>query len=305
MKTIGIVGGSGFVGKYLSALLEGRGYRVIIFTRNGARKPESENITYAAWDAVAGTADITALEQLDAVVYLAGAGVAEKRWTTERKKEIVDSRVSGTEFLLGKLKAHGAKCKTFIAASAIGYYGPDVEGKSPFTETDAAHNDFLGATCKQWEDASLKAAETIRTVIFRIGIVLGKESGAFPELAKPMEFGIMPILASGKQMVSWISVQDLARMMVFAIEDSNLRGIYNAVAPKPVSHKTLMETIARYSGGHKLSIPVPSFVLRIMLGEMSVEILKSCTVSGEKISATGFTYALPDLDATIKKILAK
>ncbi len=304
MSTIGIIGGTGFVGSHLSQLLVNEGHSVIIFSR----KPKTSNtngITYAQLDYVKKLCDTNALKQLHAVVNLAGAGVADKRWTKERKEEIVSSRIDNTNYLLGQVKAHAPNCKTFVAASATGYYGPDRAENQPFHEDVQPYNDFLAETCQQWEAASLKGASFMRTTVLRFGIVLGKESGAFPQFIQPMQFGIMPILGSGKQMVSWIEVDDLARMIAFALNNPAIQGIYNAVAPQPVTNKHLMQAIAAVMGGIKIPIPAPAFALKIALGDMSIEVLKSCNVSCQKIANAGFTFQYPDISAAAKAILGK
>jgi uncharacterized protein (TIGR01777 family) len=217
----------------------------------------------------------------------------------------VDSRAAGTDFVIAKLIAHAPACKTFISASATGFYGPDQPGKIPFTETAPFYNDFLGDTCRQWEAASQKAAAFARTVIFRIGIVLGKEGGAFPQFARPLSFGIMPILGGGSQVVSWIEVDDLARLILYAVENEQISGTYNAVAPTPVTQKQLMQAIAHVKGGLAIPAPAPAFVLKIMLGEMSVEVLKSCTVSSQKTLVTGFKFKYPEIDGAVRGLLGK
>jgi uncharacterized protein (TIGR01777 family) len=302
MQTIGITGGTGFVGSHVCKLLTDQGHRVVIFTR-GSKKATSPLVSYAHWDPAARACDTEALSRLDAIVHLAGANLAGGRWTEKRKKEIVDSRVAATEFLVAQLKAHAPHCKAMVTASATGFYGPDRPGATPFTEDAAAYPDFLGKLCKDWEDAAKPATEFLRLVTVRFGIVLGRESGAFPEFVKPMSFGIMPILGSGRQMVSWIHVDDLAQLIVKALQDGNMPGIYNGVAPDPVPHKTLMKTIARARGGIKIPAPVPAFVLKLMLGEMSIEVLKSATVSAQKVLATGFTYRFPTIDAAVKDLV--
>ncbi len=305
MKTIGIIGGSGFTGKYITELLVKNGYSVIIFTRSTKGIPNTTQVMYAQWDWVTGTGDVEALKRLDVAIHLAGAGIAEKRWTTQRKKEILDSRVNSTNFLLEQLKLHAPDCKTFIAASATGFYGPDNPGNSAFTEDASPATDFLGNTCRDWENASKRGATFMRTAVLRFGIVLGKEGGAFPELAGPMKFGIMPILGNGKQVVSWISVEDIAGIVLFAIEHEGVSGIYNTVAPNPATHKQLMQTISRLRKGFAIPAPVPAFVLKIMLGELSIELLKSCNVSAKKIQDAGYKFAHPEISGAIGSILAK
>ncbi len=304
MKTIGITGGTGFVGHHLSKLLISKGYHVVIFTRGSRLQQPGEQISYAHWDAKKGVCDIKALNSLDGILHLAGAGVADKRLTEARKKEIVDSRVDGTNFLVEQLRNHSPNCKTIIAASATGYYGPDTPGKIPFTETAPCYTDFLGSTCQAWENATNKASDFLRTVIIRTGIVLGKEHGAFPKFAMPLSFGVMPILGSGKQIVPWIEIEDLARLFIHLLEHEQLKGVYNGVSPNPVSYRELVQTIAKVKGGIKLPVPVPAFALKIALGELSEEVLKSCTVSAKKTMDSGFVFAQPEITGAVKAILA-
>lgn len=302
MDTIGITGGTGFVGSHIAPLLLSKGYKVVIFTRHPEGKKSRGNIEYSYWDPSQNKCDLHSLKTLDAIVHLSGTNVSQ-RWTPTIKREIVSSRVHDTRFLVQQLKREAPRCKTFIAASAIGYYGADQPGDQPFMETDVAANDFLGSTCEAWEHESLAAADKIRTVILRFGLVMGKESGVFPSFSKPTSFGIVPILGSGNQIMSWIHVDDLARMLMQGISDGEMAGIYNAVTTNPVSQKEVMKTIAAVKGGVKIPVPVPEFALKLALGEMSVEVLKSATVSGAKILDTGFQFQYPEIEQAIRAIL--
>jgi uncharacterized protein len=302
MKTVGITGGTGFVGHHLSRVLVDEGYKVIIFTRRVAEKSGQANISYAHWDSDKGECDNNAMRSLDAVVHLAGAGIANKRWTEGRKKKIVHSRVQVTDFLVSQLKEKCSNCMSFISASAVGYYGEDKNGR-PFTEDAPPANDFLAETCIQWEGAARKAADSVRTVILRFGVVLGKEDGAFTKFAGPMKLGVMPILGSGEQVMSWIEADDLARLILFAIQNEQLSGVYNAVSPEPVKHKELMKAIASAQGGIKIPAPVPAFLLKAMFGEMSNEVLKSCTVSAGKILQAGYKFRNANIHKAVTAIL--
>lgn len=301
MKTIGIAGGSGFVGRHLSSLLERNGYQVIIFSRNP--KKQQGNIRYHSWQPDRKTIDTAALSEVDAMINLAGAGVTEHRWTESYKKEILSSRVDATYFLIDQLQQHAPRCKTYIASSATGIYGPDRDGSIPFTETSPPWHDFLADVCRKWEAAAEEASKYYRTAIVRLGIVLGKEAGAFRELAAPMKFGIMPILGSGRQMVSWIHVTDVASIVMHLLEQETASGVYNAVTPEVVTHKVLMKTIAAEKGGIKIPAPAPGFVLKIILGESSIEVLKSCTASADKIISTGFRFHFPDIRSAVRNLI--
>lgn len=302
-KTIGITGGTGFVGRHISRLLTEQGHKVIIFSRHP--KPAKGAVQYAVWHPDASQIDKDALQEINVMINLAGAGVADKRWTAKRKEEIRKSRVEATYFLLEALKTYAPNCVAFVAASATGYYGPDRNGSTPFKETDPPYNDFLASVCIEWEAASFSALDKFRTTVLRTGIVLGKDGGAWPELTSPMRFGIVPILGSGRQTVSWIHVEDLARMYIEAALTEAYSGVYNAVASRPVTHRVLMQTIARAKGGLKIPAPVPPFVLQLIMGDASVEVLKSCTVSSEKVEGEGFVFRYPTIEGAVASVIAE
>jgi len=305
MQTVLITGGTGMVGTSLTELLLSKGYQVIILTRKPQTSP-IPNLTYAVWDIAKGTIDPLAFEKADTIVHLAGAGVADKRWSKKRKQEIVDSRVMSGALLVKYLTAHTHQVKTVVTASAIGWYGPDTEQSLQygFTETDPVDAAFLGDTCKQWED-SVKPIETlgIRLVTLRIGIVLNKQGGALAEFIKPAKFGLATIFGTGNQMVSWIHQNDLCKMILFGIQTASLKGVYNAVSPDPTSNKDLIIAITKKLRGFYLPIPVPAFVLNIMLGEMSIEILKSAKVSSYKIQEADFKFDYPTLNSALHELL--
>lgn len=303
MKTVGIAGGSGFVGRHLAKLLIEKGYQVIIFSRS--KKPSSENLHFATWQPDKQQIDREALAKVDAMVNLAGAGVADRRWTANYKKEILSSRVDATYFLLKELRAVAQHCAVYIASSATGIYGPDRSGSIPFTETSPPYTDFLAEVCKQWEKATMSADSDYRTVILRFGIVLGQEDGAYKALTDPMKFGVVPIIGGGAQMVSWAHIDDVASMLHFALENQLMSGVYNCVAPEVVSHRDMMKTIGRVKGGLKILVPVPAFVLKIIMGESSIEVLKSCTSSAEKVIAAGFNFRYPLLEEAIEDLEQK
>lgn len=305
MKYIGITGGTGLVGRHLSKLLADDGYEMIVFTRKPDKSRKYiKNTTYAEWDPIRKKIDTTQLAKVQAMVHLSGEGVADKRWTEQRKTDILDSRVISTTFLSEQLLKHAPNCKVLVSASAMGYYGAD-NGKQPFTETAPPANDFLGRTCVKWEESSASVEPSMRRVLLRLGIVLAKEGGAFHEFNKPMTFGIMPLLGRAEQMVSWVHIKDVARAFRFAIERIELSGAYNVVAPLPVTHSNLMHSMARAKGGLKIPFPVPAFVLKLVLGEMSIEVLKSCTVSADKIIDRGFKFEYRDIETAVKDLLAK
>jgi uncharacterized protein len=302
MQTVLITGGTGLVGKALGQALLSKGYRVIILTREISRQPSIAHLTYANWNVEQQMIDKQALVSADYIIHLAGAGVADKRWTAKRKKEILDSRVNSSKLIVDSLQTVQHNVKAVVSASAIGWYGSDavVPNPTPFVETDQPHTDFLGSTCKLWE-ASIEpvTAAGIRLVKLRTGIVLSKDGGALKEFLKPLKFGVAAVLGNGKQMISWIHIDDLISMYIAAIENEKMSGAYNAVAPVPVSNKQLTLTLAKSRKTFFIPIHVPSFMLKIILGEMSVEVLKSATVSSSKIEDAGFLFRFSAIDKAL------
>lgn len=305
MQTILITGGTGMVGQSLTNYLLTKGYQVIVLTRQ-QKLSSRAHFSYAKWDVHQSWIDPAAIAAADYIIHLAGEGVAEKRWTTARKKAILDSRVDSSALLVKALKEYPNKVKAIVAASAIGWYGPDNEKsiQSGFVESDPVDASFLGDTCQQWEESMHPVkALGIRLITTRIGIVFNKKGGALAEFIKPAKLGAAAILGDGKQIVSWIHQQDLNRLMLFALEQEQIDGVYNAVAPDPVSNAILTKAIAQRF--HRWAIPfhVPSFMLKIMLGEMSVEVLKSAKVSASKITTAGFSFDYASMDEALDDLL--
>jgi hypothetical protein len=307
MSTIVITGGTGLIGTALTKMLTAQGHEVIILSRT-AKRSSVPDVTYATWDVASKKFDERAFASTDYIVHLAGAGVADKKWTEARKKEIVDSRTESSALVVKALKEVPNKVKAVISASAIGFYGDDSirsPKKNAFTEEMPADKEFLGETCRLWEE-SIEPVEKLgkRLVKLRIGIVLSNNGGALPEFKKPIRFGIAGVLGSGKQVVSWIHIDDLCRMFIYAIENENMRGAYNAVAPAPVRNKELTLLLAqKMKGSFFVHMHVPAFALKLMLGEMSVEVLKSATVSCEKIREAGYNFLYSSLEPALDNLI--
>lgn len=301
MQTVLITGGTGMIGQALAKQLLANGYEVIILSRNPKRSSRF-HLSYAKWDVEKGEIDIDALSKANIIVHLAGEGVADKRWSDKRKQAIVESRVQSGNLLVKALTENKHQVKIFIAASAIGWYGPDTAKslENGFVETDAADDSYLGNTCKLWEQSTAAVANMgIRLVRLRIGIVFNKKGGALAEFLKPAKFALATILGNGKQIVSWIHHHDLCKMIQYAIETPALQGVYNAVAPNTVTNKKLVLTIAKNTYPIYFPSFVPSFLLKIILGEMSIEVLKSTNVSAQKIQDAGFVFDYPNVEEAI------
>ena len=304
MTTVLITGGTGLIGTALTKALMQKSYEVIILSRS-RRSSLQKNLSYAVWDIDNQTIDEEAIKKADYIIHLAGANVGEKRWTNKRKKEIADSRVDSGKLLVKALKDFPNKVQAVISSSAMGYYGPDAATSKPkpFVETDPPHSDFLATTVVQWE-AAIEPVKNLgkRLVWFRTGIVLSNEGGAYKEFKKPLQFGLASILGSGEQMVSWIHIDDLVRLYIEAIENEKYNGVYNAVAPNPVSNKELIKEIAKQTKRFYLTAKVPSFILKTVLGEMSIEVLKSTTVSSEKALREGFQFLYPTINDALTSL---
>jgi uncharacterized protein len=285
-----------------------------------AGSPGSRPAAYTYhWDPARQVIDPAAIRRADYIVHLAGAGVADKRWNAKRKEEIVKSRTESSALIVKALREIPNNIKAVVSVSAIGWYGPDpvIPNPKPFEETDPADTAFLGETCRLWESAIAPVrgmAETFanvmgkhkRLVILRAGVVLSREGGALTAFRKPVRLGVAAILGSGKQVVSWIHIDDLCRLFLHAIEQPDWKGVYNAVSPYPVDNRSLMRELARrFKGRYFVQVYVPSFILSIALGEMSIEVLKSATVSAEKTRRSGFQFNFPSLEAALDDLLAK
>jgi uncharacterized protein (TIGR01777 family) len=309
MATVLVTGGTGLIGTALSKELLNKGYEVIILSRSPQRQtPGNSRLTYAHWNVEKETIDKEAIAKSDYIVHLAGETLA-KRWTSKRKKQIVESRTKSTGLLVKALTENANRVKAVISASAIGWYGNgpylnNTDGESCFTETDPPAEDFLGTTCQQWE-ASIEPVTDLgkRLVKFRSGVVLSNEGGALPEFKKPLRFGFATVLGNGKQVMSWIHIDDIVRLYTYAIENEKLHGVYNAVAPHPVTNKKLVTQLARSLRG-RFFIPlyVPSFVLRAIFGEMTIEVLKTASVSCKKIKSQGYQFLYPSITAALHQL---
>ncbi len=305
MSKILITGGTGTVGTRLTALLLQKGYEVAHLSRSN--KNIIPNVKNYVWDIKKGYIDPAAFENLDYIVHLAGAGVADERWTDARKKEILESRTLSTQLLYNKLKETKTPLKAFISASAIGIYGFDT-GNQLLTEESPISSQFLADVVKKWEEevqkiVSITNQNDIRVAKLRIGIVLSDKGGALVEMAKPVRLFAGAALGTGKQCLSWIHVDDLCKMFVFAIENDNISGEYNAVGASATTNEILTKAIAKALDKPLFLPNVPAFALNLILGEMAGMVLGGNNVSSEKIQKAGFKFDYTDLDMAVKNLL--
>lgn len=298
-KKVLITGGTGLVGSHLIPMLKAKGHEVVVLSRS---KDSSKPYPIFEWDYEKEYIEAGAFNGVDAVVHLAGAGVAEKRWTPERKDEIYNSRTKTSLLLYNTLKEVPNEVKTFISASAIGYYGLDT-GNINLKETAPVGHDFLAHVVDAWETATSKVTELdIRLVQLRIGVVLAKEGGALVELLKPP---VAAPLGKGSQYMSWIHIHDLCKMFVYALENEQMLGTYNAAAPRPMTNKELTREAAKAMGKTFIPIPVPGLILKLMLREMAKMVIGGNRVSCEKIMEAGFQFEYPKLADALKDLKSK
>ncbi|HRD57754.1 MAG TPA: TIGR01777 family oxidoreductase [Ferruginibacter sp.] len=304
MSTFLITGGTGIVGKALTQMLLSKGHRVIILSRNNKNIQTKSGVTYAKWDVKNQTIDEAAIADTDYIFHLTGASVFAKRWTKKYKKEIEESRTLASQLLINSLTKINHTVKAIVSASAIGWYGADkMEGKA-FTEDDPAADDFLGLVCKNWEAEIEKAGQlNIPIVKLRIGMVLSNEGGFLTPIQKALKWAIAVIPGNGNQIISWIHIEDLCRLFLFAAENENIQGSINAVATMPVKLKTLATKEAALLNKKRFIILyIPGFLLRILLGSKSSETTKSCTVSNSLIKSKGFQFKYAGIDAALEAL---
>jgi uncharacterized protein (TIGR01777 family) len=255
------------------------------------------------WNPDKGTIDSGAFEGIDTIIHLAGAGVGDKRWTTSRKQEILESRIKSTALLVDSLKSTPNNIKTVIAASAVGYYGFGSSSQE-FTEESPAGKDFLASVVVRWEQETERFRELgCRVVKPRIGVVLSREGGALAEIVRPIRWGVGAPLGDGRQLMSWIHIDDLCTLLIYAMDHPEMEGVYNAVAPKAITNRELTRAIADRLRRKILLPPVPAFVLRGLLGEMADLVIKGSRVSAARVLQSGFQFRFGRLEEALEDLL--
>jgi uncharacterized protein (TIGR01777 family) len=300
MPSVLITGGSGLIGRYLTSVLLSKGYKVSHLSRKTGQ-PGTARVF--SWDPELNIIAPQVFEGVDYLIHLAGANIGEKRWTRKRKEKIQTSRVDSCRFLYKTINDNGIRLKAFISASAIGYYG-SVTSDKIFKEDDLPAADFLGTTCKMWEEAAdLFGKSGIRTVKIRTAVVLEKTDSALSKLMKPARFGFLVQTGNGRQYMPWIHIDDLCNIYLKAVSDPGMEGAYNAVSPRHVTGREFINTLATVMKRNVFPIPVPAILLRAALGEMADVILKGSRASSEKIKNAGYNFIFGNLqDALINVI---
>lgn len=298
MKVV-ITGGTGFIGSILTKKLKENGHEVVILTR----KPSSKHngVQYVQWLTDYASPE-NEVGQVDAFVNLAGVSIDDSRWSEERKKQIYDSRITATQEVLRIIRSLPEKPRVLVNASAIGIYPTSLTAE--YTEdSPAVGDDFLAKTVHDWEHLAGQANEMgVRTVYTRFGIVLGKEGGALPLIKLPYQLFAGGKIGSGNQWFSWVHVEDVANAILFSIENDDMEGPVNVVAPSPMHMNAFGKTIGKVL--HRPHwFPVPSFAMKVALGEKSMVVLQGQHVLPKKLLANGFTFAYPSLRPALENLL--
>lgn len=290
-----IAGGSGLVGQSLVQFLRAGGHKVKLLVRRPARALDE-----IEWDPKNEEIPLDALEGIDALINLAGTNVA-CRWTKRNKQAIMESRVQTTRFLAKTLNRLQAPPAVWINASGAGYYGTR-GGK--MHEGSPSGKGFLASVCREWEGATLSAlALPTRIVFLRMGVVLSSKGGALGKMLPPFRLGLGGVLGSGKQMMSWIAIDDLVRIFLYCLTNSSLQGPVNATSPYPVTNREWTKTLGKVL--HRPTIfPLPAWVARLAFGEMADEmLLEGAAVMPQKLQQAGYTFEYPDVESALKHLL--
>ena len=300
MNKVLITGASGMIGRQLSVELLKRGYKINALSRS--KQPPSSSIEYYEWDIENGVIDEAAFDGIDTIIHLAGESIGGSRWTKKQKQKIITSRTDSINLIYKKLQTLSIhQVKTVISMSAVGLYGD--RGNELLTEESEIGTGFLSEACAQWESA-VKGSQfdDMRTVILRGGLVLNKTQGALPQMAKLVSLNLGSPLGSGKQWTPWIHLKDVVATFIFTLENENVKGTYNMVAPELVTNETFIKSLATELK-RTLWLPnVPSFILKAILGEQSHLLLDSAKVSSKKLIDSGFIFEFPELKKALRDI---
>lgn len=296
-----ITGATGLVGRKLIHQLQQNGHDVSILSRTTSK---TKDVKVFLWDVYNQKIDQACMDGIDTIIHLAGEPIADKKWTKERKQQIIDSRVMSTHLLYKTIKEIGAKIKTFISASAVGFYGD--RGDQILHEEDEAGSGFMAHCCQLWENAVDEGkSDGIRIIKFRIGVILTTGDGALAAMDKPIRFFVGAPLGSGKQWVPWVHIDDIVSIFSTAVNQPGFEGTYNACAPFPVTNQTLTKAIAKVLHRPVWPIRVPEKVLEMILGKMSAVVTLSSNTSAQKLLNTGFNFKYTHLEDALTDIYRK
>ncbi len=293
-----ITGGSGLIGSELTKLLLDKNEDVNWLTSSKKNKIGVKSFN---WNIYTNQIDENCFQDVDVIIHLAGAGIADKKWTANRKKELIDSRIKSTQLLFETLKRRQNKPKSIICASAIGIYKN--QNNHLLNEESEIGTDFLADLTNQWE-IEVNKFETIgiRVVKIRTGIVLSSDGGYLKSVAAPAKYGLSAALGNGKMITSWIHITDMAHLFLFAAKNEKMQGVYNAVAPNPVSNHEMTKQIAKALNSPFFLPNIPAFLLKIAFGEMAAVILMSQNISSKKIEKADFKFEFEDIKDALKNI---
>lgn len=299
MATILITGITGLVGSALAKHLQAKGHTIKGLSRSAG---VINGISYYKWNVETGEIDDNAFSNINHIVHLAGAGIADKAWTEKRKQEIIESRTQSTKLISNTLQRLKISLTSFVGASAVGAYGLKTS-EHIYTENDREIDDFFGETCKLWEESYAPfSANGTRTVITRIGIVLSNAGGAYVKMKKPFVFGFGSALGTGKQYMPFIHLDDVIGSIEKALFDEQMHGIYNIVASEHVTNKAFSKALA-HSIHKPFFLPsVPTFVLKLILGDMHQMITEGSRVSNAKLVNSGYTLKFPTLAPALTQL---
>ena len=301
MAKVLISGGSGLLGKAISEILLKNNDEVVWLSRE---EGQYNSIKKYKWDVEAKFIDERAFENVEHIIHLAGAGIADKKWSESYKNEIINSRIKSSALIYDYIKKLNIPIKTFVGASAVGFYGAR-SGEVLINENEKPFNDFLSRTCVAWEDSYKPIRELrIRTPIIRIGVILSKNGGAYKKMLPPFKYYLGCSIGSGKQYFPWIHINDVANIFVFALKN-NLNETYNAAGSETVTMNVFSKQLAKSIHKFTFLPNVPTFILKLVLGESHLMVTEGLKISNQKIKDAGFKFEFEKLSDALKQLASK
>jgi uncharacterized protein len=300
-EVLWIAGGDGLVGRHIVKAIDNSKYDLVILSRK-KNMQHKNNLQYVFWDT--DQQFIQEAPAPDHIINLAGLGIADETWTDKRKAALVSSRVNSAITIKKYIESRNIKPKSYISASAVGYYGD--RGEEILTEESHKGNEFMSECCAEWEKAAAEAGALCdRMAIVRIGIVLSTLGGALPKMLMTRSIGIYNFFGNGKQFYPWIHIYDLSNLFLTVIENDRYQGIYNAVAPQEITNKDMMMEIKQVNRLFGVLLPAPEFVLRAVLGEMANVVLNSNRVQPVRLMQAGFNFKFTNAGEAVKDLMLK